>query len=492
MWLFLATMVVSLVVWLLVSSFRRPNNYPPGPPRIPVVGQIFALDRMQSYKTLDRWAAQYGPVFSVKLGSKEMVVLSSADLIREAFSRPEFSVRPESALLDYLYKGKFGFANSSGALCNENRLFTLRHLKNFGIGRSTIEDNVMEQIKVLMDREFIPKLGQAMDVTYIINICILNTLWTAVVGEKLQYGDKKIEHFFDTADTVAKIINTAAVVDFFPWLINILPDSILNLNRLANSVGDFRNFIKKLLQEHRVTYDDSKMRDYLDYYIKKMKEEEGKLDSNFFEWQLLCNVWDLFVAGGDTTATTLRWAFLFLCGYPQHQMKLQKEIDDVIGKHRQPKYRDKDQMPYMEAFIAEVQRVGNIAPTGGPLHAADQDTTIAGYTIPKGTIVAALLYRVHSDATVWKNPRQFDPRRFLDIDGKFVNNKNLMPFLVGRRQCLGENLARVELFLFLTSFLQRFRFSFPKGVTVNEEQRANGRNIAEPQFYQLIVELRSE
>lgn len=492
MYLLLVAVLIILVTSLLVASYNRPKNYPPGPLRIPVIGQVFSLDRKQPHKTLDRWAAKYGPAFSVKLGVQDLVVLSSPDIIREAFSLPETSVRPGSSVLTMPARGNYGLVLSNGSLWKENRSLISRYLRDLGSGKSNFENIVREEVEEVIKREFLPKLGHSIDLTHSFYVAILSIMWVVGVGKRIAYEDKRVKQILDAVGGYLQTLTRAAPLEFFPWLQYLGPDRVFRLKQLATFMGDFNKIAKFLVDEHKATYDNSQMRDYIDCYIKKMKEEEGNPHSNFFEWQLLANLFDLFGAGGETTATTLRWALLFLCRYPDHQKKLQEEIDDVIGRHRPPKFKDKNMMPYMEAFIAEVQRAGNIAPAAIP-HSTDQDTIIAGYTIPKGTRLLALQYRVHTDPALWSNPRQFDPTRFLDANGKFVKNDNLIPFSVGRRQCPGEILARMELFLFITSFLQRFRFSFPEGQEVGEEpNETTGKAVLEPQPYQLIVQTRED
>ncbi|XP_072017224.1 cytochrome P450 2U1-like [Amphiura filiformis] len=97
------------------------------------------------------------------------------------------------------------------------------------------------------------------------------------------------------------------------------------------------------------------------------------------------------------------------------------------------------------------------------MHAAAEDTTLFGYAIPKGTMFIANIWGVHNDPDTWPNPDKFDPGRFLDGNGHLVENKDLIPFSAGRRICLGENLARIEIFLFITHILHQFELSVPEG-----------------------------
>ncbi|KAK6320589.1 hypothetical protein J4Q44_G00096960 [Coregonus suidteri] len=142
--------------------------------------------------------------------------------------------------------------------------------------------------------------------------------------------------------------------------------------------------------------------------------------------------------------------------------KVQVEIDEVIGSARQPSMDDRAEMPYTYAVIHEIQRFGNIVPFTPP-RVASKDTTVAGYLVPKGTMVLPMLKPILQDRNEYATPDQFNPGHFLDKNGRFVKKDNFIPFSIGKRMCPGEQLARMELFLFFTCLLQRFTFTPPQG-----------------------------
>ena len=140
---------------------------------------------------------------------------------------------------------------------------------------------------------------------------------------------------------------------------------------------------------------------------------------------------DLFGAGTESTNTTLRWALLYLLHHPDVQLRVQREIDDVIGSSRMPSMKDKQSMPYTEAVLCEVQRMGDIVPLGAP-HCATEDAWVRGYRIPRGTHVVTLLYAAHRDPQVWQDPDTFNPSRFLDYEGNISRDDRLIPFSMGQ------------------------------------------------------------
>ncbi|KAK6484400.1 cytochrome P450 2J2-like, partial [Huso huso] len=195
----------------------------------------------------------------------------------------------------------------------------------------------------------------------------------------------------------------------FPAIMKILPGPHQKIFSNWNKVIAF---VKSEVQSHRKDWDPSAPRDYIDCYLAEIEKAE---------------------------------------------------IDRVIGQARQPSMEDKPNMPYTEAVIHEVQRMGNIVPLNLP-RINTKDTTLGRYFIPKGTQVFANLTLVLFDKNEWQTPDTFNPGHFLDAEGQFVRREAFMPFSAGKRVCLGEHLARMELFFFLTSFLQKFTISSPKGV----------------------------
>ncbi|KAK2496568.1 hypothetical protein MC885_000510 [Smutsia gigantea] len=182
----------------------------------------------------------------------------------------------------------------------------------------------------------------------------------------------------------------------------------------------------------------------------------GNATSSFHEENLIYTTLDLFFAGTETTSTTLRWGLLYLALNPGLQEKVQAEIDRVLGQSQQPSTAARESMPYTNAFIHEVQRMGNIIPLNVPREVT-VDTTLAGYHLPKGTVILTNLTALHRDPAEWATPDTFNPEHFLE-NGQFKKREAFLPFSVGKRVCLGEQLAKSELFIFFTSLVQKFTF----------------------------------
>ena len=177
------------------------------------------------------------------------------------------------------------------------------------------------------------------------------------------------------------------------------------------------------------------------------------------EKHMILALMDIFQAGLDTTATTILWVIAYLVNYPDVQEIVQQEIDHVIGSDRLPTLQDKGDLPYFRALVTETLRFNSIFPFLAP-HKTTVDTALRGYNIPKDTIVLFNVCAMHHDPEAWQNPSEFNPSRFIDIKGQFMypGDRSFLPFGAGARVCLGESLAKTELFRFLSHLLHQFTF----------------------------------
>ncbi|XP_075925615.1 vitamin D 25-hydroxylase [Petromyzon marinus] len=185
--------------------------------------------------------------------------------------------------------------------------------------------------------------------------------------------------------------------------------------------------------------------------------------SSFTRDNMIFTIGELFIAGTETSSNTLRWAILYMCLYPELQDDLHAELTRALrGECRALRLSDRARTPLLEATLHEVLRHATIAPLG-IFRAATRDVSFRGFAVPRGTVVVANLHSAHRDPGAWTRAHEFLPRRFLDADGRFVRRKAFVAFSIGRRHCVGEKLALMELFLFLASMLHRFRFSLAGG-----------------------------
>lgn len=250
-----------------------------------------------------------------------------------------------------------------------------------------------------------------------------------------------------------------------------------------------KELITRSIREHQASLDPNSPRDFIDCFLTKIAQEKKDPLSHFQIDTLLMTTHNLLFGGTETVGTTMRHALLILMKYPKVQARIQEEIDHVVGRARMPSLEDRVNMPYTDAVIHEVQRFADVIPMNLP-HRVIRDTPFRGFLIPKDTDVITLLNTVHYDSEQFKTPQEFNPEHFLDANQSFKKNPAFMPFSAGRRLCLGEPLARMELFIYLTSILQNFTLQplvEPEDIDLTPLSSGLG-NLPRP--FQLCVQVR--
>ena len=198
--------------------------------------------------------------------------------------------------------------------------------------------------------------------------------------------------------------------------------------------------------------------------IQVTRDSKKETEETFKKGNMYRVILEMFVAGSETTFSTLDWCFLFMAEFPEIQKKCQNEIDECFG-NKQITYADRGKLTYLDAVLTEAPRHPNVVPLAVQ-HSTTVATMLMGYQIPKNTVVLPNLYSAHFDPDYWEKPHKFNQDRFLDagsyldVAGKLTNSKKeaLILFSLGPSQSVGEPLARLVLFLVNTSFLQRFTF----------------------------------
>ncbi|NP_001289295.1 cytochrome P450 2K4-like precursor [Phalacrocorax carbo] len=449
-------------VW---NSHTR-DNFPPGPRALPIIGNLHTVDLKRPYLTMLELAKTYGPVFSIQMGPKKMVVLSGYDTVKEALvnQADAFAGRPKIPILEKAGKGREkGVIFSYGENWKVMRRFTLTTLRDFGMGKKAIEDRVVEEYRCLADTIEAQK-GKPLEMTLMLNAAVANVIVSILLGKRYDYEDPTFKRLLLLVNENARILGapSISIYNMFPFLGFLLKDYKI----FIQNVKEISAFIKVTFIEHLKALDRNDQRSFIDAFLVRQQEENGKANEYFSNENLIEVVRNLFAAGMETTSTTLRWGLLLMMKYPEIQKKVQEEIEQVIGS-TPPRIEHRTQMPYTDAVVHEIQRFANILPLNLP-HETTADVTLKGYFIPKGTYIIPLLASVLRDKSQWEKPDIFYPEHFLDSEGKFVKKEAFIPFSAGRRICAGETLARMELFLFFTSLLQRFTFRPPPGVSISD------------------------
>ncbi|XP_038060169.1 cytochrome P450 2J3-like [Patiria miniata] len=460
-------LIFLVVLWL----FRgRQKNLPPGPWRWPLLGNLPAMVRSKkhAHEVVAEWSRQYGGVMSVGtfLGRSPVVVISEIDAAKEVFLKPGVRLMDRSTLplAKYIAPLEGSLMWAKGETARAQRKFGLGAFRKFGVGKKSLEHKINEEARYLVEgieneknRSFDPNLN--------IHKAVSNIICTVCFGYRFDYDDPKFKKLLRSVQVTFASTGVDALANIFPVLIQTPLYSKMQAGRRF-----IQDHINEVIQEHQESYDPNDFRDIIDMYIGEIKERErsgaseGTGDSEAFAhhhiWRF---VFDMFGAGTDTASHTILWLISCLLNYPEIQEKMQREISEVVGGDRQPSCEDRPSMPYTNAVLNEIQRWRPVAPFTLP-YETTQEIQLKGYTIPKGRTVIIHLWAMMNDPRVWDCPEEFNPDRFLSEDGtKLIQHERFNPFSVGRRSCLGEGLARMELFLFVTNLFQRFTFKLPLG-----------------------------
>ncbi|XP_053328564.1 cytochrome P450 2A5-like [Spea bombifrons] len=458
--LLLGLLVSAVLCFYAWSSMYRPQNLPPGPTPLPVLGNLLQLKTGQMVDSLQQMHRKYGDVYTLYLGPRRVVVLCGYDAVKEALvdQGEDFGARGLLPAIE-LYSQGHGVIFSNGDRWKQLRRHTLMSLKNFGMGKRTIEERIKEEA-ISLAEEFKKTEGAHINPTAYFSQVASNIICSIIFGKRYGYDDPQFLQLMHIIDEIFRAMSSfwGQLFDIFNVVMKHLPGPHHHAAQIAYQLD---KFVLERIEEARKTLDPTSPRSMIDTFLIKMEEEKSDPSTVFCMKNFLTNTSSLFVAGTETLSTTLRHGFLLLLKYPHIKCKVQEEIDRVIGRQRVPEPEDRSSMPYTDAVIHEIQRYANVLPMNLP-HAVANDTQFRGFTIPKGTDVFPILAFVLRDPKYFQDPFAFNPDHFLDDNGSFKKNKAFMVFSTGKRACLGENLARLEIFIFLTTILQRFDISAPE------------------------------
>jgi len=295
--------------------------------------------------------------------------------------------------------------------------------------------------------------GKAVYPADAIEFATLNVTYGLLFGDRLNEGDN--DEKFIISSSQKMIESFTPVLLAFPLAIH-LPHFKKLMYDLKPIGRDVIDFFRRKIQEslEKVGSHENFVKDFIE-----------KIGSDYDENELVFVLRDLILAGGETTSNTTCWALVYLANNLEVQERVRKEIDSVVPRGRLPSLSDKPNLPFTEAVLLEVMRIRTLAPFSMP-HATRCETEVAGYKVPANTMVLVNLWSAHMDPNTWSEPEQFRPERFYDEEtGTVIKRDHVMSFSCGKRACLGEVLARQEVWLLFTAFFHNFTVLPPDGCT---------------------------
>ncbi|XP_055709317.1 probable cytochrome P450 303a1 [Phlebotomus papatasi] len=486
------------VILFLILDCRKPRDFPLGPFWYPIIGSALSLHRERErrgmlWKAIESIAQHYDKdrrgIVGFKVGKDRVAFVYTSAAIKDMMSREEIDGRPTGPFYETrTWNMRRGVLLTDEDFWMEQRRFVVRHLKEFGFARRGMVELIQREAEFLLEdmKNLVDSGGGSVlvEMQNLLNIYILNTLWTMMAGKRYSRDNQKLRNLQRILhELFASIDMMGAQFSHFPFLRYIAPEAS-GYKQFVECHKSMHEFVQEEVEHHKLNLKmDDEPNDLMDVYLRALNSP-NKSDS-FSEKQLLAICLDMFIAGSETTSKTLGFSILNLVRDQEVQRKMQEEIDTVVGRERLPKLEDRVNMPYCEAIVLEGLRFF-MSNTFGIPHRALRDTTLCGYAIPKDTMVVASFFGMCRDPGTYADPEKFEPNHFLE-NGKVTIPDQYAPFGVGKRRCMGEMMARSNLFLFLTTLFQNFRIYVPEGLPPPPEDPIDGATPSVRQYKAVIT-----
>lgn len=454
--------------WLLRQRRRQSGSAPPGPFAWPLIGNAASLGSAP-HLSFARLARRYGDVFQIQLGSCPVVVLNSDRAIRQALVHQgaDFADRPRFDSFRVVSGGLSLAFGQYSERWKAQRRAAHRSMRAFSAhqprSRRILECHLLSEARELVELLVRGSAGGGfLDPRPLTVVAVANVMSAVCFGCRYSHDDAEFRELLSHNEEFGRTVGAGSLVDVMPWL-QRFPNPVRTTFREFQQLNrNFSNFVlDKFLRHSESLPPGEDPRDIMDAVILSVGKEaaEGSGDARLDVEYMPSTITDIFGASQDTLSTALQWLFILFTRYPEVQARLQEELDQVVGRDRLPCLDDQPHLPYVMAFLYEAMRFSSFVPMTIP-HATTVNTSVLGYHIPKDTVVFVNQWSVNHDPVKWPNPEDFDPARFLDKDG-FLNKdlaSCVMIFSVGKRRCIGEELSKTQLFLFIAILAHQCNF----------------------------------
>ncbi|KAL6843572.1 hypothetical protein ACP4OV_026634 [Aristida adscensionis] len=437
---------------------------PPSPPAIPVLGHLHLLEK-PLHAALARLAARYGPVFSLRLGSRSAVVVSSSALARECLTEHDvcFANRPRFPSLLLV-----SFGGATLPTCayghywrNLRRVATVELLSTHRV--SCMAPAVAAEVRAMarrMHRAAAAAPGGAARVELKRRLfeLSLSALMETIARTKTSRAaadadtdmSPEAQQFKQALDEFIPLVGAANMWDYLPvlrWL-----DVFGVRRKILAAVSRRDAFLRRLIDDERRRPDDGGNSDKKSMIavLLALQKSEPEL---YTDTTIMALCASLFSGGTETTATTAEWAMSLLLNHPEALRRAQAELDATVGCSRLLAADDLPRLGYLHCIISETLRLYPAVPALLP-HESTADCAVGGHHVPAGTMLLVNAYAIHRDPAAWPEPEAFRPERHDGGGGD--EGRLLMPFGMGRRKCPGETLALRTVGLVLGTLLQCF------------------------------------
>ncbi|PIK60636.1 putative cytochrome P450 2C23-like [Apostichopus japonicus] len=396
------------------------------------------------------------------MGDIPVVVVNSTKTAKELMEDPNlFNERAPAPVLNDYFKGRgLAGAHHPNGFWKDQRKFVSNIIRTLsGSGYKSFEVKLQEEINYLKKNIRQKADGRPFDILQSLQMTAANFIWVLTIGERFHHNDgfhqNVVKLLYDSLQSMKYV--TASLI--FPSMLRIPGNSV---SKLFSYLDQLYVMLGQKIKDYRGIKPSGGQtsEDFVGLFMKEMdkyKDDPSKAPAYLNEDNLLFVLQDFFLAGVDTTSSTLYWLFLYLARNPSIQRKAFAHIQSVSGHRNSVALEDYGKLPFINALVMETLRVTAMVPIVARSNIHDFE--FRGHKIPQGTWFLFNFYNMANDASTWHEPASFIPERFLDTEGNLAWNENFKPFGFGRRNCLGESMAKKEIFLLLANLLKEFEFS---------------------------------
>ncbi|KAF9621266.1 hypothetical protein IFM89_018483 [Coptis chinensis] len=460
--------VVLVLQLLQVKARNSSRQLPPGPPRWPIVGNLFDLGKAP-HRTLAGLVQKYGPVIWLQLGAVNTVVIQSTKASRELFKNHDLTYSGRT-ITEVMKAGSFDQGSMAiaqyGPYWRKIKRIVVTELsgsKQFNETASMRKRSVDKMI------QWIDEEAQAKG-----RVCLANFVFLAncnLVGNLVLSRDlldpqcKEGAEFLNAMEGLMIGGGKPNVADFFPILKWLDPQGIRK--KMEKDMGHAMQIVSGFVKE-RIAKPQSgerkERKDLLDVLLEQEDTREDEPDK-LLERDMISLILELFMGATETTSSTIEWAMTELLRDSKTMSKVRTELAQVVGENRRINESDIEKLPYLHAVVKETLRLHPPIPFLIPRRAVE-DNNFMGYFIPMDTQVFVNAWAIGRDPDSWDDPLSFKPERFLGSDIDYGGQHfELIPFGAGRRRCAGFTMGHTVLHLALGSLLHCFEWELDEPIT---------------------------
>ncbi|KAF2266042.1 cytochrome P450 [Lojkania enalia] len=465
----IALLLFSLLIIYVRRRRRRrrqnlsPSNFPPGPPPIPILGNLHQVPLKKAYLQFTKWSRQYGPILGLRFGPQKVIVLNNWRSVRDLFDQRGsiYSSRPDIAIAQHVVPG-------------DRHLAFMKYDKRWRRGRKTIndflKDEVVSKLLPIQDAESTQMVWEVMNEPAGYYGHVMRQFASVILASVYEQRGKvhrgeRTEQFYAVQDEWAAVLDPGAMppYDIFPVL-RYVPDAWTPWRGWRKRADDLGNkqggLYRELFQEAKVRVRNGQGSTTFAATLLANQEKEGYSDA---ELEYIAGF--MLEAGADTTAMSFLTFIVALAAYPNVLKQAQKEVDEVFGDSKMPGSLEGIKLPYIQGCFWETLRWRPALPIAIP-HAIDKDDMYQGYGISANSTVIMNIWAIHHNPEDYPNPDVFDPARFLTSKFGVANStpeaeadltrRESYAFGAGRRVCAGQKMAENSLVLAMAKFVWAF------------------------------------